>query len=139
MKSHEPNQNQGPRPLGLRAWRLKFRGAFVEHVVVFDPSVQGSELDRGRVRLWKAHDREFGWFDRRVRERLESLPPEVRTRSIKQYIDWKDTNWKDTRAGTIESPGDVHCFKCQTEWTRGTEAVHGMLVGTLPILRCVWV
>ena len=115
--SSETSKNQ--HSSGLRAWRLKFKGAFVEHIVVFDPSEQESELDRRRVRLWKVHEREFGWFDRRVRERLESLPPEIRARSIEQYIDWKDTrniDWKDARTRTI-----VHCFKCRTEWTRGTE------------------
>ena len=42
---------------GLRARRLKFKGASAEQIVVFDPSERGSELGRGRVKLWKVYDR----------------------------------------------------------------------------------
>ena len=104
------------RSSGLRAWRLKFKGASAERIVVFDSSEQGSELGRVRVRLWKVYDRAFGWFDRHVRERLESLSPEMRTRSIQEYVHWMNTQQRG-----IEGSVPVHCYECQAEWVKGTE------------------
>ena len=110
------------RSSGLRAWRLKWP----KHIVVFDPSEQGSELDRGRVRLWNVHTRNFQWFERFVRERLESLSPELRAQAIQRYVDWKNTQERTIEDSiherTIEYSVPVHCYKCQTEWMKGSES-----------------
>ena len=105
---------------GLKAWRLKWP----KHIVVFDPSVQGSGLEGGRVRLWNVHERNFQWCERIIRERLESLSPELRARSIKRYVDWKNTQEMtiedSIHEGTIGYSVPVYCYKCRTEWMKGT-------------------